>query len=185
MTLMVLVAGFALVLPSVFSTGLAIVYSSSMEPAMPKGSLAAASPVDPRSLRVGDIIAYHNPRNPKVTVSHRIVEVMDGESVGFRTKGDANEVPDSYVVPAENVVGRVTWHIPHIGFALDEIMHFVRTAWGLGFLIGLPVVIIFGSTIRDVNFMHSPRKRRARLLKKRAERLKRRAPRSWQLSRAR
>ena len=149
------------------------------------GSLAAASPVDPTSLRVGDIIAYTHPRSPNITVSHRVVEVIDGESLGFRTKGDANEAPDPTVVPAENVVGRVTWHIPRIGFALDEIMGFVRTVWGLGLLIGLPVVIILGSTIRDMNLKYNPSMRKARLWKKRRELLKRRAPGSMQLKRAR
>lgn len=183
--LVVLVAIFGLLLPSIFSASLAIVYSSSMEPAMPRGSLAAMSPVDPASLSVGDIIAYNHPRNPKVTVSHRIIEVIDGESLGFRTKGDANEAPDPSVVPAENVAGRVTWHMPHIGFALDEIGSFVRTAWGLGLLVGLPAVIILGSTIMDANLKYNPRKRRERWRKKREELLKRRAPRSVQLKRAR
>ena len=183
--LMVLFVISALVLPSVFSTGLAIVYSSSMEPAMPKGSLAAMSPVEPASLRVGDIIAYYHPRYPNITVSHRIIEVIDGESLGFQTKGDANEVPDPFVVPAENVVGRVTWHIPQIGFTLDRINDFVRSAWGFGLLVGLPTVIIFGSAIRDANLKYSPGKRRERWRKKREELLKRRAPRSVQLRRAR
>ncbi len=39
-------------------------------------------------------------------MSHRVVAVLNGESYQFRTKGDANEDVDPYVVPAENVVGR-------------------------------------------------------------------------------
>jgi signal peptidase len=45
------------------------------------------------------------------------VEVVtrDGE-LYFRTKGDANEEPDSNPIPAENVVGKVWFGIPYIGY---------------------------------------------------------------------
>lgn len=183
--LVVLVAVFALLLPSIFSSGLAIVYSRSMEPAMPMGSLALMSLVDPATIEVGDIIAFHPPSCRDVVVSHRVIEVIKGEPLSFRTKGDANDAPDPDILTAESIVGRVTGHVPHVGFSIDKIREFTRTAWGLGFLIALPAVIIFSSAVRDVNFMYSPGRRRARLQKKREEHLKKRAPRNWQLRRTR
>ena len=184
LVLAVLFAIFVLLLPGIFSSRLAIVYSGSMEPAMPMGSLVVSSQVEPTSIKVGDIIAFNPPRNPGVTVSHRVIEVIDSELLSFQTKGDANNAPDPYTVPAESVVSRVTWHMPNVGFYLDKVRQVSRSVWGLGILIGLPAVIIFSSAVRDVNFMYNPRKRRARLQKKRQERLKKRAPASWQLRRA-
>lgn len=181
---LVLVAAFAifaLILPSAFSTSLAIVRSNSMSPAMPAGSLAILTPVDPAAIEVGDIIAFNPPWDRRVTVSHRVAEVR---SNGFVTKGDAVEDPDAFIIPPESVIGTVSWHIPYVGYPLNDIGNFARSIWGFGLLIVLPAMIVFGSAIRDANFMYSPGKRRARLLKKREERLKKRAPGSWRLRRA-
>lgn len=181
---LVLVAAFAifaLILPSAFSTRLAIVRSNSMSPAMPAGSLAILTPVDPAAIEVGDIIAFNPPWDRHVTVSHRVVEVR---SNGFVTKGDAVEDPDAFIIPPESVIGTVSWHISYVGYPLNDIGNFARSIWGFGLLIVLPAMIVFGSAMRDANFMYSPGKRRARLLKKREERLKKRAPGSWRLRRA-
>lgn len=182
LVLVVLVAIFAIILPTALSARLAIVYSSSMTPEMPAGSLALMEPVDTATIEVGDIIAFNPPWDEDVTVSHRVAEIV---STGFVTKGDAVEDSDPFIIPEENVIGGVSWHIPLVGYGLNEMRHFARTVWGFCLLVVLPAMVIFGSAIRDVNFMVSPGKRRARLRKKRAERLKKRSPRSWQLKRAR
>jgi len=179
--LVVLFVIFAIILPSAFSTRLAIVRSSSMEPALPAGALAVMSPVDPANIEVGQIIAFHPPWDEDATVSHRVVEIL---SNGFVTKGDAVEDQDPFVIPEESVISSVSWHIPHVGYALNDLRRFASSVWGFCVAIVLPSMLVFGSAIRDVNFSLSPGKRRARLLKKREERLKKRAPRSWQLRRA-
>lgn len=95
LVLVVLIAILGLLLPAIFSSRLVIVYSGSMEPALPVGSLVVMSPVEPTSIMVGDIIAFNPPANPDVIICHRVIEVTDGESPAFCTKGDANEVPDT------------------------------------------------------------------------------------------
>ena len=173
LVLVVMVAIFAILLPSFFAPGLAIVYSASMAPAMPAGSLAITEPVDPTTIEVGDIIAFNPPwdPDPDVTVSHRVVEIL---STGFVTKGDANEDPDPFRIGAEDVVARVRFHIPYVGYPLVEIRRFASSVWGFCLLIVLPAMVIFGSAARDMNFKYSPGKRRARVLKKREDRLKKR-----------
>ncbi|MBA7618288.1 hypothetical protein ES703_25609 [subsurface metagenome] len=169
--LVVMVAILAILLPSIFAPGLAIVYSASMAPAMPAGSLAITEPVDPTTIEVGDIIAFNPPWDEDVTVSHRVVEIL---STGFVTKGDANEDPDPFVIPEENVIGQVSFHIPYVGYPLVEIRRFASSVWGFCLLIVLPSMVIFGSAARDMNFKYSPGKKRARVLKKREDRLKKR-----------
>lgn len=124
-----------------------IVQGGSMEPAMKLASLAVIQPVDPQTVEVGDIITYRSATEPVTVTTHRVIEVMDNDgSLMFHTKGDANEDPDAYTVPAENVLGRVLLSVPHAGYA----MSYVRTPLGLGLLIGIPVAAIIGLELRNI-----------------------------------
>ena len=56
------------------------------------------------SLREGDIIAY-NEQSINYTVIHRISKVI--EPGKFRTKGDNNKFPDSYIVDKEEIICKI------------------------------------------------------------------------------
>lgn len=161
---------FALLMPTVFSGSLAIVRSSSMQPAMPAGALALMVPVAPEEVRVGDIIAFTPPWDPEVTVSHRVVEVINDGGLFFHTKGDALEGPDPWIMPAEYVTGRVVFNVPYLGFAVNDASNYVRTWWGLAFLVVLPSMLLIGSTIRDVSRSADRRQKRMQLWLKRRQR---------------
>lgn len=176
--LIVFLVIFAYLLPTVFGSRLAVVLSGSMEPGMPMGSLAVMSPVDPYTIEVGDIIAFNPPWESEATISHRVVEVL---SVGFGTKGDANEAPDPYVIPFEDVIGKVSWHIPHAGYALSDIRGFATTIWGFLLVIVLPTILIFRSAVTDIVTARGQRRIRQKWTKRREQRLKRRGRRGWQL----
>ena len=91
------------------------VLSGSMEPACPTGSMIYVQAADPGELAVGDVITFRLAEGTVVT--HRIVEVLPGvDGPSYRTKGDANEVEDPTPVPAENVIGRVVWAVPRLGY---------------------------------------------------------------------
>src|ERR1039458_10076152 len=70
--------------------------TASMRPAIPPGSLVLVQRVPISTLKVGDVITYINPLNPKTTLSHRIVKeyLLDGKVLAFVTKGDANKTDD-------------------------------------------------------------------------------------------
>ena len=172
--LLVIVAVVFILLPGIFAANLAIVYSASMGSAMPVGALAVIEPVDPAQVKVGDIIAFNPTSDSETTVSHRVIEVMDGETLSFRTKGDANEEPDLDIVPSANVVAKVCYNIPSLGYVLDYIARYSRGSLGFVLFITLPTVLLIGSAVRDVNFMLSPTQRRARIRKKIMERRKKR-----------
>jgi len=123
------------------------VYGGSMEPAIKLGSLAVIRPVEPATVSEGDIITFAPPTDTRITVTHRVTQVIDGESgLMFRTKGDANENRDAYIVPAENVVGRVWMSVPYVGYVMD----FVKSPVGLGLLIGIPAALIIGIELRNI-----------------------------------
>lgn len=171
--LVVCFALFAILIPSVFSGSLAIVRSSSMEPAMHAGALAIMLPVDPEDVEVGDIIVFDPPwdSDPNVTVSHRVIGVLyDNGQLRFDTKGDATEESDPYYVPAESVHGKVLFSIPYLGYAANSALGYVRTWLGLVTLVCIPLVILIGSAIRDVARSQNVRLKR---LNKRLERQRR------------
>ncbi len=95
--------------------------TGSMRPTLPIGSMVFVHRVPVSSLKVGDVITYTNPRNPKMTISHRIIKtyLISGIVPGFVTKGDANQSAD-VPIPAGLVQGKVMWHVPDVGYALID-----------------------------------------------------------------
>jgi signal peptidase len=150
----------AFLIPTALSGSLAIVRSSSMEPAMRAGALAVMLPVDAEDVKVGDIIAFDPPWDPDVIVSHRVIGVRYDGQLSFDTKGDATEDSDPYYVPARNVHGRVVFSIPYLGYAASSIIGYVRTWLGFVTLVCIPTAILIGSAIRDVNRSNNVRLKR-------------------------
>ena len=165
---------FAFLVPTAFSGSLAIVRSSSMEPAMRAGALAMMLPIEAEDVKVGDIIAFEPPWDPDVIVSHRVIGVRYDEQILFDTKGDATEDSDPYYVPARNVHGKVIFSIPYLGYAASSVIGYVRTWLGFVTLVCIPVVILVGSAIRDVNRSQNVRLRRLNRRLERQRRWKRR-----------
>lgn len=101
------------------------VLSSSMEPAYHTGSVIYVQTVDPGELEVGDVITFRLTGDTVAT--HRVVEIVGGEDAPrFRTKGDANDTVDGNLVPAENVVGKVAFTLPYLGYVVS----FIQTSRG-------------------------------------------------------
>ena len=99
------------ILHTAFSTvpaaGSYAVLTSSMEPTIDAGDVVYTYDTD--NYNEGDVITYrHNGR----LVTHRVVAADAGS---FRTKGDANDSPDRYLVSEEMIVGKVVFHLPYLG----------------------------------------------------------------------
>jgi signal peptidase len=112
-----------------------------VEPAIPVGSIAMIKPVNPETLNIGDIICFK--LSEPTSITHRIINITNE---GFITKGDANEDPDQWIVKKENVIGKLVFTIPYIGY----IGYFVRTPTGLILLIVLPASLIIIIEIRNI-----------------------------------
>ncbi|MBI5285352.1 MAG: signal peptidase I [Chloroflexi bacterium] len=111
----------------------------SMEPAFGNGALTIAFPARADRLRPGDVITLHDPDTPSRIVTHRIVSV-EGDSTDrtFETRGDANAASDPWRVGPGDLIGRVRWHAPQAGAALDH----VRSRAGLIVLLLVPGVLL-------------------------------------------
>jgi len=173
LVLAIALLAFVLAVPLAFAGRVAVVLSGSMEPNMPMGALAITLPIAPEKIEVGDIIALAPPWDPDVTVSHRVVEIRNGEELAFSTKGDANEDVDPWYMPAEYVRGRVVFDIPYAGYLVNTALNYVKTWTGLALLVVLPSLIIVGGTIRGIAQPPSRRQKQLELLHKRRQRHKR------------
>ena len=121
------------------------VLSGSMTPTLRVGSAAVACPVDPQTIQPNDIVTYRSPRNGDMT-THRVVGIEESELLLFRTRGDANEEADPYLVPARNIEGKVVTDIPFLGYLAD----WVKTPAGFGLLLGLPGLLIIAAEMRKI-----------------------------------
>jgi signal peptidase len=143
--------------PRLFGWELQVVLSGSMQPALPPGSVSLVQPIDAQGLEVGDLLVFELPRDPSQQVTHRIVEIRgDGSKSEFLTKGDANNAPDDYWVPAANIRGTVRGHIPYIGYIVPH----VRTPVGYFLLVVLPAAIIIYGEVKSISVSAKRRKQR-------------------------
>jgi len=89
-------------------TTVGIISSGSMEPVLHKGDIVLWYPVDPDTVKVGDVIVYKSYVDPTKTVTHRVVGIDHKEdNTYFKTKGDANSYVDQgpAPVPPEPLIG--------------------------------------------------------------------------------
>lgn len=138
-----LLAAGVLILPPLAGCKNMAVLSGSMEPDIGVGAMVVARPVDEASLEVGDVITYKLTGNTLVT--HRIIE-MDTENKQVITKGDANEVADGAPVAFDQIVGKVLFHVPLLGY----VSVYIKTPLGIAGICGALIVIIILSFLPDI-----------------------------------
>ena len=119
------------------------VLSGSMETAIPVGSVVYVREVDTSEIEEGDVLTYVVGNDTVVT--HRVVGFVPDEEnpnlVRFRTKGDANDDEDGLLLHPNNVIGRVSFHVPLIGYVAS----FLQNPYGKVILILSVVVAILAS----------------------------------------
>jgi len=133
--LVLLVLAIVLIVPRLMGYQSLAVLSGSMEPEISVGSIVFIKETEPADLEVGDVITYRLSGNTLVT--HRIVE-KDEVVEQFITQGDANDVADSSPVAYQNVVGKVTMHLPFLGY----LSIYIKTPLGIAVICGFLVVLI-------------------------------------------
>ncbi len=117
------------------------VVSSSMEPKIGRGSFVITRPVRTQEMGVGDVIVFRHTvfgeQTSQMLIIHRVADTGDG--TWFQTKGDANEEPDAFVVPSQDVLGQVCFRLPYLG----RVLQLAKTPFGIAVLVccfGLLVV---------------------------------------------
>lgn len=131
--LLAVVAGLALVLivvPKATGSVPLTVLTSSMEPRLPPGTLVVVRPIDPRDIRVGQVVTYQIASGEPEVVTHRVVAISstsDGRQ-RFAFRGDANAQDDAVLVQPAQIRGALWYSVPGVGWANDLVNGTAR-AW--------------------------------------------------------
>jgi signal peptidase len=130
--------------PMVAGNKLYIVLSGSMAPVFDAGSLVGVKDILPEEVEVGDIVTFQDPADAERVITHRVLEIKENNgALSFVTKGDANDAQDPELIPEENILGRVSFSIPYIGYLTE----FTRSKKGIVLLLIIPGVIFIATEL--------------------------------------
>jgi signal peptidase len=126
-------------LPNAFHAKSLTVMSGSMEPTIGTGDVVVARQTSPMDVRVGDIVTFRDPLEHDRLITHRVREMhVEGDTVVFVTKGDANTGVEHWALSKDGTIGRVAFHVPKLGY----FMVWFHSRYGLLLLIVLPSLLL-------------------------------------------
>lgn len=121
--------------------------SGSMSPTIPTGSVVVVTAEN--NYKKEDVISFVYDRDVNNVITHRIKEISKDDELNltaYVTKGDANEDTDTRAVIKDNVIGKVIFTIPYIGYPVQ----LAKTQLGFIFLIVIPATIIIYSELNSI-----------------------------------
>lgn len=124
--LVVFVAG---ILPRLLGAVPLVVMTGSMEPTYRPGTLVISRPVDPQTLKTGDVVTFQPTSGDPTLETHRVVGLRIGEGRISRivTRGDANNVDDPAHLPAQ-IKGKIIYALPLLG-SVARVLDSSGAAW--------------------------------------------------------
>jgi signal peptidase len=95
-----------------------VIDTGSMRPTLNPGDVAILTSEPAADLKKGQIVAFHPPGEPRLTVMHRVFSIdRRSKGVVIQTKGDANNATDQWHA---HIVGDTVWHedlkVPMVGY---------------------------------------------------------------------
>ncbi len=144
---LIMLAGFSLYILPHFGWRIDGLRSGSMAPQLMKGDVVMTHSVSPEVVEVGDIIAFYPSDSRESVVAHRVIGITTNSPLAFKTKGDANPASDPFNIPARNLVGRVAFHFPLLGY----LVIFLKTAPGLLVVLVVPGLFIIGVCLKSLH----------------------------------
>ncbi|HML05928.1 MAG TPA: signal peptidase I [Methanobacterium sp.] len=93
-----------------------VVVSGSMEPALYRGDIVIVD-TNLDNIQVGDIIVYNATWYP-IPIVHRVISIKhdsNGNTL-YETKGDNNPVADPELITKNQIISKVQYTIPKIGY---------------------------------------------------------------------
>lgn len=123
---------------SLFGYRYYVVKTPSMEPALSVGDLIIVKLVNAADIEVGDVLTFNPSSDPDTYLTHRVTQKLENyEGTGvtcFKTKGDANEAEDSFLIDSSRVIGTMSFSIPKLGI----IIRFIQLRW----YIVVPLIVL-------------------------------------------
>lgn len=131
-----LLALVVVVVPLVTGAKPYTILTGSMAPQYPPGTLVVVKPVDASEINLGDVITYQLESGKPEVVTHRVVAVGTDAEGGriFTTRGDANDGDDPEPVRPVQIVGKLWYSVPYIGWINNVVTGQARA-------LALPIVV--------------------------------------------
>jgi signal peptidase len=120
------------------------IISPSMEPNINVYDVVITRRVKPEEVKEGDVITFisSSTLGEGLTITHRVKSVIKTEGdIKFRTQGDNNPIPDSALVTSNNLLGKVVFIIPFLGYI--QFMLQSKSGWLFFLLIPAIIVVIY------------------------------------------
>lgn len=119
-----------------------LVQSGSMEPGIHIGDVVITH--QQVIYHINNIITFNSSEANRI-VTHRITNVKEASSGQFTTKGDANREEDEAQINANDIIGKVIFVIPKLGWLIN----FSQSLAGLMILILIPAAgLIFDEIVK-------------------------------------
>lgn len=134
---------FTIILPVIQgSLHFLIVLSGSMSPSINAGDVVVTQEQPSSNIITGNIITFQESGNQDKLITHRVVNISKkNNTLFFQTKGDANQDTDQRLVSENELVGKVIFTIPYLGY----LPNFVKSPIGFLLLIIIPGVLLITS----------------------------------------
>lgn len=125
-----------------------VVLTGSMVPEIDPRDVVVTKKIEGKDLKAGDIITFipSDSRISNIIVTHRILnKYYDAvtNKYTYQTKGDANNTPDFTLAEDSNVIGKVIFKIPKVGY----IQSILATRGGLIIIVLIPALVILSYDI--------------------------------------
>ncbi len=141
-----------------------VVLSGSMESAIKMGSVAAVKPA--KEYKVGDVITFGEKTKAKTPTTHRIYEIKESDGIkSYITKGDANNAPDQKPVSEKEILGKVLFSVPYIGYAVNA----AQKPVGFLLIVVIPAVIIIYEEVKKIQIEIAKKMNSKKRVEKREE----------------
>ena len=130
---------------SIFGYSFFRVYTGSMEPSIPVGSLILTKETDIEDIEINDIVSFYSKEKymQGKIITHRVVgkdQSPDGK-IYLTTRGDANSAADVHFADSENLIGKLKW-CSEDGNVFANILAFLSGSFGFFSCIALPALLI-------------------------------------------
>ena len=116
-----------------------------MAPTIKLGDLIFVRPQ--QTYRENDTVSFGGRRDSSQVTTHRLVQInedIDLDTTTYTTKGDGNEDTDTGFVRKEQVIGKVVFKLPLLGFLVS----IAKTQTGFILLVVIPAtILVYGELV--------------------------------------
>lgn len=119
------------------------ILTTSMEKTIMAGDVVVDYKNKDNIYELGDIITFYSNRgNGQITITHRIIDIkIENGKYFYSTKGDNNNTADTHYVSQDDVIGKVIFVLPKVGFVQEFILS--KVGWIVVIVIPCVGIVVY------------------------------------------